>query len=259
MADVKFTDSYVQMQRARGNTGIFAWRTPTGEVYYGPSPRSAQPQATTSVGRVSQALDTTVAEDPTTPTEDPTTGKVATLVPRADKEGGDRILGKAVARPDTEPMDLSGIFGGDADATPEEVAAGYEQYIKDRESLEGIWGKEGWFSTKLGKAAAAAAPVTSVAVAGAASIVPWFRSKSYESKSGITMTEKMLAGEEAIAEAADPGSYTFLDKLEADIEAYTPPTTPTAPTTTKDKKEKKETKDFGKEKDPGGGTEGSPF
>lgn len=40
MADIKFTDAYTQQLDNIGITGIFAFKTPSGEVYYGERPRS---------------------------------------------------------------------------------------------------------------------------------------------------------------------------------------------------------------------------
>ena len=105
MADIRFEDDYVRLLRSKGNSTISAWRTPTGEVYYGDTARV--PEA--KVERVSQ----TPAEAPQAPAatsaaQAPTTvqGQLQDVSGGSDRDSSFRGIQGTFNRP-IEEMDAA--------------------------------------------------------------------------------------------------------------------------------------------------------
>lgn len=177
MADIKFVDQYVQLQRSLGNESIWAWKTPTGEVYYGTTPRATEPTTPTSVPRVSQAQDTTVV-----PTDVATEAPAAPAAPKVSVQSvaGD---GGRDPRKRSVPSGGGNFFSfGDGDLEykpPSTLKAEHEQYLKDQEQIQGV---KDFFATTPGQVLKVASPTLAALGAAAAAGPEFIRSTQKESR-----------------------------------------------------------------------------
>lgn len=211
MADIQFTDNYVRLQQSLGNQNIKAWRTPTGEVYYGATAR-VQPVA--SVPSISTTPDVTLP--PTAAPTAPTAPIVAQTTQKVQDASGDtrNIMGGAGGT-----GSLFDFGGEDTPPTQQDLLAEHEQYMQDQASITAA---KDFIDTPLGKAAMAASPLLAgVATALKTGWTPManIRSGLKESRSQEALDTfhkdiSSLLGDESLS------NDDFWDQAEARMAAY---------------------------------------